>query len=103
MANQIQPCKILDFKFPISKLNLSNSKSLEEIVLIAENLVEAEGYLARANFKLSQLYGEKGNQKLQKDYMAAAEVIRKRLSGDALLTDDVLEEAYNRLVPWMLW
>jgi hypothetical protein len=66
------------------------------------NLPEAEGYLARANFKLSQVYGEIGNQERQSYYMTAAEEIRKRLSGDGPFVD-ASEEAYDRLVLWMLW
>jgi hypothetical protein len=64
--------------------------------------VEAEGYLARASFKLAQIYGQLGNGERQKYYMAAAEMIRMRFSGNSPLAEPP-EEAYDSLVLWMLW
>jgi hypothetical protein len=86
----------------VSTLTLSNRNLLEESVSITENLPEAEGYLARASFKLAQIYGQLGNGERQKHYMAAAETIRKRLSGKEPLPEPS-EEAYSSLVLWMLW
>lgn len=75
---------------------------LEESASIAENLAEAEGYLARACFKLSQIYGQLGNGERQKHYMEKAETIRKRICNKDKFPE-ASEDAYDSLVLWMLW
>ena len=75
---------------------------LSELVLLAENLSEAEGYLARANFKLAQIYTTLGNKERGRVCMEAAEAMRLKLSPNEKYIDD-LEESYNKLVLWMLW
>jgi hypothetical protein len=102
MANRIQPCKILNFKFPVSKLILSNSQHLKEIVSIVKERADANGYLARANFKLAQLYGEAGDETQRHHYMAAAEATREEILGYVALPK-ASEEEYAKLTPWMLW
>lgn len=83
-------------------LMLVDRNLLEESVSIAENLVEAEGYLARACFKLSQIYGQLGNAERQKYYMERAETIRRRICNKDKFPE-ASEEAYDSLVLWMLW
>lgn len=80
MANWIQLCKSLDFKFLVLKLILLNSHHLEEIVSIAKEHGDADGYLAQANFKFAQLYGEMGNDTKSDHYMAAAEATWRKIS-----------------------
>lgn len=98
---RIQLCKTLA-KFLVQKLILSDRNLLEESILIAENLAEAEGYLARACFKLAQIYGQSGNAERQKHYMEEAQTIRKRICGKDTLPE-ASQEAYDNLVLWMLW
>ncbi len=97
----MQLCKTLA-KFLVQKLILSDRNLLEESILIAENLAEAEGYLARACFKLAQIYGQSGNAERQKHYMEEAQTIRKRICGKDTLPE-ASQEAYDNLVLWMLW
>jgi hypothetical protein len=75
---------------------------LEESVSIAENLAEAQGYLARSCIKLSQIYGRLGNLERQKRYVEEAETIRKTLYSQGNLPEISAEE-YDSLVLWMLW
>lgn len=37
------------------------------------------------------------------EFAEAAEVIRLRISRDALASSDASEQSYNKLVLWMLW
>lgn len=83
-------------------LRASSRNLLEESVSIAENIgEEARGYLARANFKLAQIYDALNEVERARVCQEAAESIRRRISGDAVT--DASQEAYDKLVPWMLW
>ncbi len=71
---------------------------------IAENISEeASGYLARANFKLAQIFESLNDAERSRVCREEAEVIRLRISGDTLAPSDATEESYNKLVLWMLW
>lgn len=77
---------------------------LEESVSIAENISdEAGGYLARAKFKLAQIYDALNEVERARVCREAAESIRRRISSDAVTNSDASEEAYDKLVLWMLW
>jgi hypothetical protein len=86
----------------ISKLILSNSQHLEEIVSIAKERADANGYLAQANFKLAQIYGKMGNDTQKCHYMAAAEATREEILGYNNLPK-ASEDEYAKLTTWMLW
>jgi hypothetical protein len=97
----MQLCKSLASHIVLT-LMFVDRNLLEESVSTAENLVEAEGYLARACFKLSQIYGQLGNAERQTHYMEKAETIRKRICNKDKFPE-ASEEAYDSLVLWMLW
>lgn len=97
----MQLCKSLAI-IAVLPLSLIDRNLLEESVSIAENLAEADGYLARACFKLNQIYGQLGNVERQKYYMGEAEKIRKRICNKDKFPG-ASEEAYDSLVLWMLW
>lgn len=76
---------------------------LEKCVNIGESLPEAEGYVARAKYKLAEIYRSLENEsELEKNYREEAVALRTR----ALLnmsSDSGLSDGYDALVPWMLW
>lgn len=69
---------------------------------IAENIPEAKGYEARAQFSLSRLYKALGNEEKSQRYGIAAKKARGEISDDTLETD-LTEKDYDSLVLWMLW
>lgn len=69
---------------------------------IAENIPEAKGYEARAQFKLSRLYEGLGNGEKSQEYEIAAKKARKEISYDTPETE-LTEKDYDSLVLWMLW
>lgn len=98
-------CKHLFSKALRNSSNLNHlifRQLLLQLVAISESLNEGKGQLARANYKLSVLYTEKG-------MVAESEVYKtKALEGRALLrpelTNAPFEEAeFMKLCPWMLW
>lgn len=69
---------------------------------IAENIPEAKGYEARAQFRLSRLYKRLGNGEKCQEYEIAAKKAREEISHDNLETE-LTEKDYDSLVLWMLW
>lgn len=73
-----------------------------QLVAIAETLNEAEGQLARANYKLSVLYGEKGMEQESQSFKALAVSLK-----DKLRPEDkgkrVEESDFTELCLFMLW
>ncbi|TRX96272.1 hypothetical protein FHL15_002996 [Xylaria flabelliformis] len=75
---------------------------LKQLVDIAGALNEGEGQLARALYKLSLLYSEKGAVSEAETSKAKAMEIRKRLRPDE--QDAAFdEESFSKLTLWMLW
>ena len=79
------------------------SDFLEESIAIAQKLPEAEGYLARSNFKLAQVYAETGETERSQICKEVAESLRAKISGETKTPSESAATAYDRLVPWMLW
>jgi hypothetical protein len=76
---------------------------LERCVNIGESLPEAEGYLARAKYKLAEIYGNLGiDSELEKKCREEAVALRTRARIDTS-SDGGLADGYDALVPWMLW
>jgi hypothetical protein len=71
-------------------------------VSIAENIPEAKGSEARAQFRLSLVYKALGNGEKSQQYEIAAKKARAEIINDTLTTD-LTEKDYDRLVLWMLW
>lgn len=80
-----------------------NRELLEELVSISETFVEGEGQRARALFKLSQIYAERGGREEEsKDLRERAVALRDKVSPDQKGAP-VGEGGFSRLCPWMLW
>jgi hypothetical protein len=71
-------------------------------VSIAENIPEAKGYEARAQFRLSRLYKILANEEKCQQYEIAARKARSEITHNTLNTD-LTEKDYDNLVLWMLW
>ena len=69
---------------------------------IAENIPEAKGYEARAQFRLSRLYKALGNGEKSQQYEISAKKTRGEISHDAL-GSELTEKDFDNLVLWMLW
>lgn len=78
------------------------SNLLEESVSIAENIPEAKGYEARAQFRLSRLYQALGNSEKSQQFEVEAKKARMEISHDS---SDInfTDKDYDDLVLWMLW
>ena len=74
----------------------------KKCVAVGESLENAEGYLARANFKMAQIHAALGNSNEEKSCMEAARKLRSEACTENSSIDDS-EHGYNSLVPWMLW
>lgn len=72
------------------------------MVSISETFVEGEGQRARALFKLSQIYGERGRETESKDFRERAVALRDSVKPD-LQGASVEEGEFSKLCPWMLW
>lgn len=79
-----------------------NSELLKQLVAIAETLVEGEGQLARASYKLAVLYNEKGMQAESESCKARACELRAKLRPEATHAP-FEEEEFMKLCLWMLW
>ncbi|KAI9794605.1 MAG: hypothetical protein M1816_004492 [Peltula sp. TS41687] len=75
---------------------------LEECVFICEQLPEADGHLARANYKLTEVYASLHDEERSQNCRQAAQRLRRKIVGDVAPMEES-EDSYNRLVPWMLW
>ncbi len=75
---------------------------LEESCTIAQNLPEGGGYLARSQFKLSQVLQMMNDGERSRACREAADALRYKLSGTKVDTD-ITEAFFVKLVPWMLW
>lgn len=75
---------------------------LYECISIAASVPEAEGYLAKAQYKLGMLYILDGDLQGAEVYLAAARSIRDMMLGDTAPVQDE-ESSFESLVPWMLW
>jgi hypothetical protein len=81
---------------------------LLECIEIASSLPKAEGYLALANFRLSQVeqvqkQQGRADKYLQKAIAARRAVIDRRGAHPSDKLDNRDENAYLQLVPWLLW
>ena len=75
---------------------------LEEIVSISETFVEGAGQRARAYFKLSAIYADRGLQAESDSCRDKALGLRAELKPE--LKDRPFEEAeFAKLCLWMLW
>lgn len=79
-----------------------NRELLEELVSISETFVEGEGQRARALFKLSQIYKERGREEESRDFRERAVALRDEVSPDQQGAP-ADEDGFSRLCPWMLW
>lgn len=83
------------------------SQLLEECINISEALppVEGIGHSARANYKLSQILKDLGNDQESAKYIERAILLRnemKGLDGESITVNGVPSD-FEGLVPWMLW
>ncbi|KAH0544775.1 hypothetical protein FGG08_001142 [Glutinoglossum americanum] len=79
---------------------------IEKSIAFLENLTEPEGYQARAYFKLWQIYSGLGKDlETEKLYKGRAIELLSKCRGEpgGGPGEDLEEEAFNSLVPWMLW
>ncbi|OBT94570.1 hypothetical protein VE01_07973 [Pseudogymnoascus verrucosus] len=75
---------------------------LKQLIAISETLTEAEGQLARANYKLSVLYGEKDMLSESQACKARAISLRDKLRPES--KDRPFEESeFMKLCLFMLW
>jgi len=75
---------------------------LLQLIAIAETLNEAEGQLARASYKLSVLYGEKGMEQESQSFKARAISLKDKLRPED--KGKLVEESdFNKLCLFMLW
>lgn len=79
-----------------------NRELLEELTSISETFVEGEGQRARALFKLSQVYEERGRRAESKDYRERAVALRDKVD-PGLQGAPVEAGEFSELCPWMLW
>lgn len=96
-------CKFLGFsQLPgICRLTL-NSELLKQLVAISETLTEAEGQLARANYKLSVLYDENDRPTDSQACRSRAITLKDKLRPE--LKDGLFEKSeFMKLCPFMLW
>lgn len=85
---------------------VSNTKCsrelLNQLVAISESLNEGEGQLARAYFKLSMIYKDRGMTLESQTCKDKAMQLRAKLQPEAEYAP--FEEAeFMKLCPWMLW
>jgi hypothetical protein len=85
-----------------TRAKIVGSELLKQLVDIAGALGKGEGQLARASYKLSVLYSEKGAVLEAESSKAKAIEIRNRLRPqDKAAPFD--NESFSRLTLWMLW
>ncbi|KAI1776189.1 hypothetical protein F4818DRAFT_373934 [Hypoxylon cercidicola] len=77
-------------------------KLLKQLIDISESLNEGEGQLARALYRLSVLYAEKGELAESNACKSRALEIRGRLRPEDKDAPFV-EECFSKLTLWMLW
>ncbi|KAI9841903.1 MAG: hypothetical protein M1837_000289 [Sclerophora amabilis] len=75
---------------------------LKNSITFLQNLPEADGFLARANFKLSQIHDQLGYGAAE-HYKEAANHHRARTYTDLDIGEEYSEESFNLLTPWMMW
>lgn len=75
---------------------------LNECVAVSESLPEGKGYLARARFKLGELWASEGDLQQSESNKKTARALGRDLLGDQWPID-ANEASYDKLVVWMLW
>lgn len=78
---------------------------LNECVAVSESLQEGKGHLARAQFKLGELWASEGDlqqSELSDGNKKTARALGRELLGVQWPIEDN-EASYDKLVVWMLW
>ena len=75
---------------------------LTECIAVSESLPEGKGYLARAHFKLGELFALEGDLQQSQSNKEVARTLGRELLGDKWPSEDH-EASYEKLVVWMLW
>lgn len=105
LGNRLKTC---DAMYLVAKLlqeqgNVATGMTLlNECVTISEVLPEGKGYLARAKYKLSELFTAEGDLQQGQNNRDAARALGRELLGDDWPHEDE-EASYDKLVVWMLW
>ena len=82
--------------------NPASRQLLEEIVDISETFVEGEGQRARALYRLTKIYEDRGNQ--AESTACKERALRLRAALRPELQEAPFEEAeFSKLCLWMLW
>jgi len=77
---------------------------LEKSLAFLESLAEAEGFIARVYFKLSEIHAKlEPDSEAQNRCKEAAISYRSKAQTDLSPGEEYSEENFNLLVPWMLW
>ncbi|CAM1507781.1 Fc.00g046290.m01.CDS01 [Cosmosporella sp. VM-42] len=105
LGNRLKTC---DSQYDVASMLLaeghvsSATQLLEEVVGISETFVEGEGQRARALYKLTKVYADRGKQAESIACREKALTLRTALRPE--LKDSPFEEAeFSKLCLWMLW
>lgn len=108
LGNRLKTC---DAMYLVAKLLLEQGNVataatlLNECVAVSESLQEGKGHLARAQFKLGELWASEGDlqqSELSDGNKKTARALGRELLGVQWPIEDN-EASYDKLVVWMLW